>query len=202
MTIVSIKTGIDGELQKVGLSNGSFFSFKACYLPPTSFDKNRLQIGFDLTEQEEEALHFASACLWAEKVALGLLTRAEQSAFGLKRKLEKRGHALACAKAVIAQLQEAGLLDDCRYAKLWLESKMSRQISSPWRLTAALHNRGIDRNDTNSALKAVLDDDGEFQLLQRFAGKLQRRTTEKNSLKYLLRNEGFSSKAIQRFFDE
>ena len=145
----------------------------------------------------------------AQEAALRLIARAEQNIFGLSRKLKKRGYEAACIQAVISGLCEAGLLDDRRYACLWLESRMGRS-SSPWRLQTALRNRGIDQSDTEYAMQKVLDEDAEFQLLQRYIQKLKRKGKIKNtedpaslqSIKYLLKSEGFSSSGIQRFLDE
>jgi regulatory protein len=138
---------------------------------------------------------------------LRLIARAEQNVMGLTRKLEKRGYDPACVRGVISRLCESGLLDDGRYARLWLDSRISRQSTSPRRLLIALSARGIDRDDTACALKEALDDDAEFTLLKRYAAKLQRRKKINDddggySLKHLLKNEGFSSSAIERFFNE
>jgi len=139
---------------------------------------------------------------------LRLIARAEQSILGLTRKLEKRGHDSACVRGVISQLCESALLDDRRYARLWLDARISRQSTSPRRLLIALNARGIDRDDTAFALKEALDDDAELLLLQRYAEKLRRKRKinsedgdDGRTLKYLLKSEGFSSFAIQRFLD-
>jgi regulatory protein len=205
MTIISIRHESDESLRRVELSDGSLFSFKICYLLPVF----NIAEGIELNEVEEASLRFASACLRAEKAALRLIARAEQTILGLTRKLEKRGHDSACVRGVISQLCELGLLDDRRYARLWLDNRISRQSSSPRRLLIALSARGIDRDDTSFALKEALDDDAEFLLLKRFAEKLQRKRKinsddgdDGRSLKYLLKSEGFSSLAIQRFLDQ
>jgi regulatory protein len=139
---------------------------------------------------------------------LRLIARAEQTCLGLTRKLEKRGYDSACVRGVISQLCESGLLDDRRYARLWLDNRISRQRTSPRRLLIALSVRGIDRDDLSLALKEALDDEAEFLLLKRYVEKLQSKRkiksdgdTEDPSLKYLLKSEGFSSLAIQRFLD-
>jgi len=205
MTIISIRHGADDGLLRVELSDGSLFSFKTCYLPLV-FDTTE---GIEINEAEEKGLRFASACLRAEKAALRLIARAEQTTLGLRRKLEKRGHDSACIRGVISQLCETGLLDDRRYARLWLDARVSRQRTSPRRLLIALSARGIDRDDTASALKEALDDEVEFLLLKRYMEKLQRKRKissddgdDSRSLKYLLKSEGFSSLAIQRFLAE
>jgi len=205
MTIISIKHESDEGLRRIELSDGSLFSFKTCYLPLV-FDTAE---GIQINEAEEEGLRFASACLRAEKTALRLIARAEQTCLGLTRKLEKRGYDSACVRGVISQLCESGLLDDRRYARLWLDARISRQRTSPRRLLIALSSRGIDRDDTSLALKEALDDDAEFLLLKRYVEKLQRKRKTNSddkddgrSMKYLLKGEGFSSLAIQRFLEQ
>jgi len=205
MTIISIKHESADGLRRIELSDGSLFSFKTCYLPLVF---NTAE-GIEINEAEEEGLRFASACLRAEKTALRLIARAEQTTLGLTRKLEKRGHDSACIRGVISQLCESGLLDDRRYARLWLDARISRQRTSPRRLLIALSARGIDRDDTAFALKEALDDEAEFLLLKRYVEKLQRKRklnsddgNDRRSLKYLLKSEGFSSLAIQRFLAE
>jgi regulatory protein len=201
---MSLRQGSDEGLQRIELSDGSLFSFKTCYLPLVF---NTAE-GIEINEAEEEGLRFASACLRAEKTALRLIARAEQTCLGLTRKLEKRGHDSACVRSVISQLCESALLDDRRYARLWLDARISRQSTSPRRLLIGLSSRGIDRDDTAFALKEALDDEAEFLLLRRYAEKLQRKRkidsddgNAGRSLKYLLKSEGFSSMAIQRFLD-
>jgi len=159
---------------------------------------------------EQENSPFALACLRAEKTALHLIARAEQNVYGLSRKLEKRGHDSVCIQTVIARLCEAGLLDDRRYARLWLGARINQRAASPRRLFAALCSRGIDHDDAEAALRETLDDETELRLLERYARKLQFRqkggedddsAAARRSLRYTLKGEGFSSSAIECFFD-
>ena len=203
MIIVSIKSESHEDIQRIELSDGSIFSYKICYLPPTRPD---VVEGLEINAAEEEEFRFASACMRAEKAALQLIARAEQNTFGLSRKLIKRGHDSTCIRAVIAQLCETGLLDDRRYGRFWLESRIRCQASSPRRLLAALCAR-IDRDDAEAVLKETLNDDTERELLNRYAQKLRRKLKNSDddsvhSLRYTLKSEGFSSRAIQAFFDD
>jgi regulatory protein len=220
MTVVSIKTGTGAELRRIELSDGSLFSFKTCYLPPVFIDESLytpgLAEGREISADEEGGFRFASACLRAEKAALRMIARAEQSVWGLTRKLEKRGHEAACVNAVISRLIDLKLVDDCRFARLWLETRQYR-ARSPRRLLVRLRARGVDRDDADAALKTVLTDEIEWALLQRFTVKWRRSRafrrlanaqggvsmrTILTSLKITLRNEGFSTAAIQRYLDE
>ena len=211
MTIISLKTEAKGELNRIELSDGSLFSYRISYLPPEMLNTQIINPdtagGMEINAAEEAAFRLASACLRAEKAALRLIARAEQCTPGLVRKLKKRGHESACINAVISRLTELKLLDDRRFAQLWLESRL-RLARSPRRLLSSLCSRGIDRDDGESALKAALDEDTEHALLIRFVKRHSRKAAGNDngavtrSLKYLLKNEGFSSAAIQKFFDE
>jgi regulatory protein len=205
LIIVSLKSGSIDDSQRIELSDGSIFSYKICYLPPNSPDAVE---GLAISSAEEEGFRFASSCLRAEKAALQLIARAEQNTFGLSRKLEKRGHDSSCIRTVIAQLCETGLLDDRRYGRLWLESRITRQTTSPRRLFAALCAR-IDRHDAEAVLKETINDETERELLERYAQKLQRKQktgdddpAASSSLRYTLKSEGFSSPVIRDFFEE
>ena len=220
MTIVSIKTEADGETKKIELSDGSFFSFKLCYLP-TVFIEESLHTpawgeGREISEQEEEGFRFACACLRAEKIALRLIAHAEQNTFGLSRKLERRGFDSSCVKQVLYRLEELHILDDRRYVKLWLEARLSRRADSPRRLFSSLRVRGIDRDEAESGLNAALTPDAEWPLLLRYVKKLEKSkrfkkaahfsddgfANDARSLKFHLKSEGFSPQTVQRFFED
>jgi regulatory protein len=213
MTIVSIKPESREETLRIELSDGSLFSFKPCYLPPVFIDEGvytpDVADGREINSSEEEAFRFASACLRAEKAALQLIARAEQTVYGLSGKLAKRGHDSACIRAVITRLTESGLLDNNRYARLWLESRISRQGTSPRRLLSALCAKGIDLDDATAILKETLDDETELRLLERYVRKQSRKNpaaeedtpSARRELKYQLKNEGFSSIAIETFLE-
>ncbi|MCL2139355.1 MAG: recombination regulator RecX [Treponema sp.] len=228
IAIVSVKSEANEDIRRIELSDSSVFSFNVHYLPPVCYDENiqgieslfgasAISHNIVISSAQEEGFRFASACLRAEKNALQLIARAEQYCFGLRLKLEKKGHKPSCVRAVIDRLCSLGLLDDSRYAKLWLESRICRavgglqSVSSPWRLLTALASRGIDRDVIEPALRQALDEETELQLLKCFAEKLQKKQKPALSFKdpaacrlmrSRLKSEGFSSFSINSFFEE
>ncbi|MDR1618170.1 MAG: regulatory protein RecX, partial [Treponema sp.] len=90
MIVVSVKTGAETELKRVELSDGSLFLLRACYLSG-HFSGDCFAGGDEISAAGEEALRFAAACFRAERAALRLVARAEQTVRGLSRKLERRG---------------------------------------------------------------------------------------------------------------
>jgi len=160
----------------------------------------------EATAGEETSFSSSPEYLNTEKFALRLIARAEQCSAGLARKLEKRGCDTACVNEVISRLTELRLLDDSRFARLWLESRL-RFARSPRRLLASLCTRGIDRDEADAAIGTVLDDDAETAMLERFVKRYARKfggegEESSRSLKYLLKSEGFSQEAIQRFLEK
>ena len=135
-----------------------------------------------------------------------LIARAEQCSNGLAHKLEKRGHDAALISQVISRLIEKNLINDRRFAQFWFQSRL-RLARSPRRLFASICRRGIDKDNAETALKAVLDEDTEFTMLMRFAKRYVKKagSQEENNtrqLKHLLKSEGFSATAIEKFLEQ
>lgn len=138
----------------------------------------------------------------AEKIALRLIARAEQCSAGLARKLEKRKVEPSCAAEVVSRLVEQNLINDERFARLWLQFRL-RLTRTPKRLLVGLCARGIRREDAQTALDNVLDEETELALLTRFVKKHAKKAsagTADDQLKYLLKSEGFSPQAIKNYF--
>jgi regulatory protein len=217
MTLVSIKTGTEAELKRVELSDGSLFSLRTCYLPGVSAgggsaDGHSAAFidgftgGEEISAGEEDAFRFAAACLRAERAALRLVARAEQTVFGLSRKLERRGFKSACVSAVLRRLEDLDIVNDRRFAGLWIQARLTRRGESPRRLLAGLRSRGIGRDDAEAALTSVLNFRNEPALLRRYIEKYHpapdSETAGDPSLKYRLKSEGFSPAVIQNYWEE
>jgi regulatory protein len=204
--VISLKTGNhrgDGAVE-VEFSDGSSLVFTVDYLPEREADLSAWETSQEISADEEEAIRFAAACYRAEKAALRLIARAEQHSLGLTAKLGCRGHGAAVAKAVVSRLLDRNLLDDERYAELWIRSRLaSGKTPSPRWLLGSLAKRGIDRDSSREALKKVLDSETEYALLLKYlemAGPPENKKPP--NLRAQLRNEGFSSLALDRYFEE
>jgi regulatory protein len=208
MTLVSIKPGTGAELKRIKLSDGSLFSLRTCYLDGScggDFD-SRFTEGGEISTGEEGALRFAAACLRTERTALRLIARAEQTIPGLSFKLKRRGCEASCISAVLRRLEDLGIVDNRRFAGLWIQSRLARRAESPRRLLAALRSRGIGQDDAEAALKSLLNFQNESALLRAYITKNRLlpagEQTGDRSLKYRLKSEGFSSVVIQDYWEE
>lgn len=197
MTVISLKAGTDPEVFRVGLSDGSLFSFRLSYLGDPLRDISLFQPGEDLSGDAVEALRFSNDCLRTETAALGLAARAEQTVFGITRKLENRGHSRRSVADVVARLEDLGLISDRRYAELWLSSRIAGTADSPLRMVASLCRKGIPREAASAVLRSLLPHERETELLRRFMKK-NGLTAEDDPLilRSRILSEGFSRKSF------
>ncbi|MDR2186249.1 MAG: recombination regulator RecX [Treponema sp.] len=206
MMVVSVKTGTDPETERVELSGGCILAYRKSYLPPSCRGEALPRPGAELPPGGEEALCFAAACFRAEQAALRLISRAEQTVFGISRKLERRGHAPGPVQAAVSRLADLDLLNDKRYAFRWVQSRLSRGTEGPLKLLQGLCGRGIDRDDAASAIRTALDFEGEMGLLRRYLAKkfpgFNGRDGEEYHVKQKLRFAGFSGSVIRAFWEE
>ncbi|MDR1900935.1 MAG: recombination regulator RecX [Treponema sp.] len=192
----------DSDICRIGLSDGSMFSFSSCYLPQEYRDPAFWSLGRDLGPNEEDCCRFAASCFRAERLALRLVSRAEQTTRGIFHKLLKRGFKEACAWAVISHLSGLDIVNDQRYAELWLRSRLSRGGSSPRRLLASLHSRGIDRDSIQAACKLVFTLENELALLVSYVKKKHLEPEDDlHSFKFTLKCEGFSSMVLEDYLE-
>ena len=206
MTIVSIKTGTEEGVKRIELSDGSFFLLRTCYLTgyPSGGAGGPAE-GEEISPAGEEAFRFAAGCFRAERVALRLVARAEQTVRGLSRKLDRRGFDPACVQAVLRRIGALGVVDDRRFACLWVQARLARRVESPRRLLAALRGRGIGRDDAERAVTSALDFQNELALLRGYVEKFHLVPGAEGggqSLKGRLKSEGFSSGVIQACWEE
>ncbi|MDR1804034.1 MAG: recombination regulator RecX [Treponema sp.] len=203
MKIISLKAAPPREEGAIEaeFSDGSRLLFLNEYLPDGL--RANLDDGRELSAQEEEALRFAASCYRAETAALRLIARAEQSVLGLTAKLEQRGYDHPVVKMVISRLLDRDLLNDERFARLWVNSRLSYgKTQSPLWLRVSLGKKGIDRNLSGKAVESLLDSETEYALLLKYLEKTGLSDGRNESfLKTQLKSEGFSYEVLDRYFD-
>ena len=140
----------------------------------------------------------------AEKSALVLIARAEQCSWKLKCKLEKKKYSSDAIQTVLDRLTELDLVNDRRYAELWLKSRISKGVKGPLMLTQLLRAKGIIQETVAEALTALLTPESEAELLERCLTKYvpDARQDQKAAKRNFLKRQGFSAAAINRYFEE
>ena len=200
ISVEAVKNDFSAGLIHLDLSDGSALAVSFEYLPP-EYQGAFLCPGISLSCEAEAALCFSAACVAAQEAALRLVAIAEQCSAGLLRKLQQRKHSTAAAREVLSRLVELNLVNDLRFAELWLKSRISRGTKSPRILVSSLRSKGLEKTTCTEALKLALNDGQEKALLRRFLEKNKLKAGD-SALRQILRREGFGAQVIEQFYEE
>ncbi len=194
MVIKSIAETSYSGMFKVAPEEGSAFFVRADYLPDGLFD--RIDTGADFNEAETESLLDAGLTCAVELKAVGYLARAEQSRFGLTRKLIEKKYDKKYVEAALSYLEGRGYLSDLRFATAWLNTRKINHYEGRSRLAAELAARGIARDVATSALDEFFSENDEDEICRKAYEKLSKSKSGEKLTAALMRS-GFSLKMIK-----
>jgi regulatory protein len=156
---------------------------------------------FDHTELEQ--LLAAEEPSAAKERALALLGYRERSVCELRQGLRDSGYGEAVIAPVVARLADLGLVDDGRFAELWIRSRLASSIGRR-RIEQELIRKGVDHTLVEAAFQeaeGTVDDEKK-----RARAALGRRTAssrkERERLIRRLVNRGFELSVALEAVDE
>lgn len=118
----------------------------------------------------------------ARNYALRLLAIRPRTVRELRDKLARRGHSAEAVAALVADLSAAGLLDDARFARMWIEGRAALKPMGQARLRAELAAKGVARELIDEALAGLREELDEpaaaLKLAQRKARAWRELATE------------------------
>ena len=183
---------------KLAPEEGSAFYIRKEYLPEGIFE--RLDVGEEFSEEEADSLFDAGLTCAVELKAVSYLARAEQSRFGLTRKLIEKKYDKKYVEAALTYLEGRGYLSDLRYATAWLNTRKINHYEGRSRLSAELAARGIVREVANKALDEFFAENDEDKICRKAYKKLSK-TKSGEKLTAALVRAGFSLKMIKRVLE-
>ncbi len=188
-----VETSYSGMF-KVTPEEGSAFFVRKEYLPEGLFE--RLEVGEVFNDEEADLLMDAGLTCAVELKAVGYLSRAEQSRFGLTRKLIEKKYGKKYVEAALTYLEGRGYLSDLRYATAWLNTRCINHYEGRSRLAAELASRGISREAAEPALDEFFTEHNEDEICLKAYQKLAKNKSGDKLTAALLR-QGFSIKQIR-----
>ncbi len=140
----------------------------------------------------------------ARLIAFDLLARKAWSTRDLTRRLGRRGAPPELARAVVADLQSRGYLDDEAFARRWAEARAQARRVGSVRLKRELSAKGIPQELAAPAIEAAFDESSEedraFEAGRRRLTALRRAAPERAPARlagYLLRR-GYPPSMVRR----
>ncbi|MFP4510620.1 MAG: regulatory protein RecX [Spirochaetota bacterium] len=196
MTVVSNRKQ-GPSTRRIEVSDGSFF-----LLPEDSPLLPGLRAHTDVSAalhsllQEESARHERTL---VRLKMLDLLGRREHSGQELTRKLIQRGYDSLLVDEVLREFREAGYVDDYRFARAFIESRLRRRPEGRTVLSARLSRCGVDRHIIDEVLEELLDDQTESDALSRAFDKVKLSTHDPEKQIVRLVRKGFSYAAVRAY---
>ena len=173
---------------------GSSFYIRKDYLPEGVFE--RIDVGVEFSEEEADCLMDAGLTCAVELKAVAYLARAEQSRFGLTRKLIEKKYEKKYVEAALTYLEGRGYLSDLRFATVWLNTRKINHFEGRSRLAAELAARGIARDVATAALDEFFTENDEDEICRKAYEKLSKSKSGEKLTAALMR-AGFSLKMIK-----
>ena len=192
-----VKTFVESSysgMYKLTPEEGSSFYIRKDYLPEEVFE--RIDVGVEFSEEEADCLMDAGLSCAVELKAVGYLARAEQSRFGLTRKLIEKKYEKKYVEAALDYLEMKGYLSDLRFATAWLNTRRTNHYEGRSRLTAELASRGIARDVANTALDEFFTENDEMEICRKAYEKLSKSKSGEKLIAAMLR-QGFTQKQIR-----
>lgn len=122
----------------------------------------------------------------------------------MAEKLRQKGFSQEAVEFVIEDFKKKSLLDDKKFAKLWVESRMSLRPKGEFLLRQELGQKGIDTEIIEAALEEARREYNEEDIAKELAvarlktfGKLNKLKAKKRIFDYL-RRRGFSTDVVYR----
>ena len=194
MTVKTLVESSYSGMFKLTPEEGSAFFVRKEYLPEGLFE--RIDVGLEFDDEETDSLLDAGLTCAVELKAVGYLARAEQSRFGLTRKLIEKKYDKKYVEAALTYLEWRGYLSDLRFATAWLNTRKINHFEGRSRLSAELTARGIARDVANKALDEFFTENDEDELCRKAYEKLSKSKADEKLTAALLRS-GFSMKQIK-----
>ena len=194
MTVKTLVESSYSGMFKLTPEEGSAFFVRREYLPEGLFE--RIDVGLEFDDEETDFLLDAGLTCAVELKAVGYLARAEQSRFGLTRKLIEKKYDKKYVEAALTYLEWRGYLSDLRYATAWLNTRKINHFEGRSRLAAELAARGIARDVAGKALDEFFTENDEDELCRKAYEKLSKSKADEKLIAALLRS-GFSMKQIK-----
>lgn len=166
--------------------------------------------GRELTVRRQIELIRRDTFFKARGAAYGYLSYRDRSAAEIRRRLERDDYDADVIEDVVHVLQEAGLVDDRRFARAYAEDRFRSGGYGPLRVRSDLRKKGVGRAAVDAAIADVFSERGELLGRVRELGakrwnQLSReadlRKRRKKVYDYLARR-GFNYEMVRRIVNE
>ena len=123
-------------------------------------------------------------------------------------KLKDKGYAEDIITEVILEFEKKGLLNDTKFSRLWIESRMARRPKGASVLRQELKAKGVKEEVIDKALDSLKNNYSEYEVVKNLADSRMPalegldKTTAKRRLVGYLQRRGFDFDTIMKVVEE
>lgn len=155
----------------------------------------------EITQQELDELQSKVELAKAYDKALNYLDYRPRSVKEIRDYLSRKDYSNDVITSVIDKLHSAGLVDDRRFARQWIEWRANTRPRSRMQLIKELRQKGIDNEIIDQSV-AEIDDQVEIQQIKQLIAKYENRYSSREKLLAYLSRQGYSYDVIRQAFSE
>ncbi|MEW6685752.1 MAG: RecX family transcriptional regulator [Candidatus Edwardsbacteria bacterium] len=154
-------------------------------------------------EKELKKIIFEEEKRKAREYALNLLSIRPRTKKELEQRLKRKEFETEIISKVISRLEEVGLIDDEKFARLWTESRLASKPMGPNRLKEELWQKGISPEIIEESLKEFTNKDEQIGIAKELVKRKTRQYVSlspevmKRRLMGFLSRRGFSYEIIK-----
>ena len=195
MIIKSVAETSYSGMFKIAFTEGAPFFIRQEYL-------NTIQV-YDILpeneyfEEQTNELLDAGLASAVELKAVEYLARAEQSRFGLTRKLIEKKYDKKYVQMAMDFLENKNYLSDERFSRAWLHGRRINHYEGRTRLLAELQSRGISKEVSVCAVDEFFLENSETEICAKAYERFIKRGKEGEKLIAAMMQSGFSYKMIR-----
>ncbi len=178
--------------------NDSATAFYARKEYAPEFDFDFMSTGDSFDQNQTNQLLDAGLAAAVELKALEYIARAEQSRFGLSRKLMEKKYDKKYINMALDYLESVDFLSDLRYSRAWLNGRKINHFEGKSKLMAELQSRGIAKETALLALNEFFEENDEYEICKKAYKKFVRKGKEEEKLISAMMQAGFTYSMIKR----
>ena len=196
------------KLQKKNLNRVNIYVNGEYAFGLSRFTAAWLKEGQELSDEKISELLSQDTYEVAYQRALKYIEYRERSTDEITKYLRKNDVSEEVADQIITRLQESGILNDERFARMWIENRNEYRPRSRRALRIELRQHGIDDEIIDQSLNSVDEDTAAYQAAKKYVRKLKNKDWEefRQKLYGYLGRRGFkyetSAAVIKQVWDE
>jgi regulatory protein len=156
----------------------------------------------EITSDEVSLIKDFEATTDAKEKARNYISYRERSEKEIKDYLKNKGIKEEVSKKILSDFKKASLIDDHRFAAMWIKDRNKNNPKGNFALKMELKNKGIEEAEIEDLLKCVDEKQNAQKALEKAFRKYGKKKTSKKKILEYLKRRGFEIQTALEVLNE